>query len=322
MADHIFTDKNGLSVDAGPLATQRDLLIGWQDAKSINEWYNKFHKEMFPEGRVLGLSEDGIIIPSQRLGGLTPLGFAFEMAYHSNNYPSRQGEWRYLASKLLKKADPDTNIGMSFGAADRRSQFAYEELNQIPMAHNQPAYKWFGSTVSFREIKPVYPLDFLLERPWVNSESDWAWVEKNASRSNLQQSLAIPGIEEKSYGLEMALKAWSEEPQHSKVEYRKSILKALSFMRPNKDEEIIKKVAYTAQSIFLSWAKNAKNDATEFLYSLEKVTGPSIWKNHGNSDLDFEGKKQELISRKERKLLLKKVSTLSSKASPKVNGVL
>lgn len=322
MAEHIFTDKNGLSIDAGPLASQRDLLLGWQDAKSIHEWYNKFNKLMFPEGRIVGISEEGIVMPSQRFGGLTPLGFAFEMAYHSDKYPSRRDEWRYLASKLLKKADPDINIGMSFGAADRRSQFSYEELNQVPMAHNQLAYRWDGTSVSFREIKPVYPLDFLLEKPWLNTESDWAWVEKNAARSNLQQSLAIPGIEEKSYGLEMAIQAWSEEPLNHKVEYRKPILKAISFMRQNQDEETIKKIAYAAQSIFLSWSKNAKNDATDFLYGLERVAGPSIWKNHGNSDLDFEAKKQEIVSRKERKLLLKKVSSMGGKSSHKVNNAL
>lgn len=322
MAEHIFTDKNGLSIDAGPLASQRDLLLGWQDAKSIHEWYNKFNKLMFPEGRIVGVSEEGIVMPVQRFGGLTPLGFVFEMAYNSDKYPSRREDWRYLASKLLKKADPDTYIGMSFGAADRRSKFTYEELNQVPKAHNQLAYRWDGSSVSFREIKPVYPLDFLLEKPWLNSESDWAWVEKNASRSNLQQSLAIPGIEEKSYGLEMAIQAWSEEPLNHKVEYRKPILKAISFLRQNQDEETIKKIAYAAQSIFLSWSKNAKNDATDFLYGLERVAGPSIWKNHGNSDLDFEAKKQEIVSRKERKLLLKKVSSMGGKSSHKVNNAL
>lgn len=314
MAEHIICNDDGLSLEAGPLATQRDLLIGWQDAKSIHEWFSKYKSQMFPEGRIVGIYEEGIVIPSQRFGGLTPLGFAFEMAYHSH-LGRRKDDWRYLATKLLKNADPDNNIGMVFGIADRRTHFNYEDFNQIPGQHNQYAYRWDGNRVSFREVRPVYPLDFLLEQPWQNSEADWKWVEKNASRSNIQKSLEMPGVEEKPYGFEMALYAWSNEPNANKAEYRKSILKALDYIKPETNEEILGRVARQAQAIFVYWAKTAKNDATEFLDKVSKLTGQKIWEIKVPSNPDFEKKRQELVSRKERKLLLKSVSNVVKKGS-------
>jgi hypothetical protein len=297
LGDLSVFDENDRIVSFSGHASQRQLLMAWQDAADIKEWYDKYKEDMFPGGRILGDTEEGRMFLSSS-ASLTPFAFMHEFANQEGG--ARRAEWLRLARTLIPTLDPKEAQSMGWGGNDDELDNEPFCLVKMPIWPKNLAY---SQEVNLREFKfkkvvKVYPIHYLAKMPWHYTDIEWDWLKQHGKQSSQQLSLDNAGMREQRLSWEFVFSAW----RHANpiLEVRKPVLEVMPYVvKQIGNEELSERETRNFMQIVRSWSKKAPMDAATLWVEAQNLTfRPNVLK-------DFADVVGPLTARLERKKLSK-----------------